>query len=154
MAIVAILLRSVDAEPDKESIFWTKEERCDAKTCRYLKTNLVTMTLTLRRCKIICCRTDDLAQFFWPKLMNVRKQLKTTTKEEQDYLMAKLCANSEEVPAELKDAVDTAKIDENKQIKLHRLCGDVNNIVIVLLRMEKMQSNLPGILGLPDEENE
>lgn len=85
--------------------------------------------------------------------MNVRKQLKITTKEEQDYLMAKLCANSEEVPAELKDAVDTAKIDENKQIKLHRLCGDVNNIVIVLLRMEKMQSNLPGILELPDEEN-
>jgi len=131
MAIVAVLLRSVDEEPDKESIFWTKEERCDAKTCR----------------------TDDLAQFFWPKLMNVRKQLKTTTKEEQEYLMAKLCANSEEVPTELKDAVDSAKIDENKQIKLHRLCGDVNNIVIVLLRMEKMQSNLPNILGLQDEDN-
>ena len=67
--------------------------------------------------------------------------------------MAKLCANSEEVPTELKDAVDSAKIDETKQIKLHRLCGDVNNIVIVLLRMEKMQSNLPNILGLQDEDS-
>ena len=49
MAIVDVLLRSVEEEPDKESIFWTKEERCDAKTCRYIKTNLVPIRFSLKR---------------------------------------------------------------------------------------------------------
>ena len=75
MAVLDIIRRSVDAEPTVESIFWTSEDRCDAKTCR----------------------NDDLADFFWPKLMKVRKQVKEAKEEELDYLKAKLCANSEEV---------------------------------------------------------
>ena len=75
MAILDIIRRSVAAEPDVESIHWTEEDRCDAKTCR----------------------KDDLADFFWPKLMKVRKQVKEAKEEELDYLRAKLCANSEEV---------------------------------------------------------
>ena len=75
MAILDIIRRSVAAEPTVESIHWTEEDRCDEKTCR----------------------KDDLADFFWPKLMKVRKQVKEAKEEELDYLRAKLCANSEEV---------------------------------------------------------
>ena len=58
-----------------ETIFWTNELRCDARTCG----------------------NDDLANFFWPKLMKVRTQVTEANEEELDYLKAKLCTNSEEV---------------------------------------------------------
>ena len=79
LAILDIIRRSVAAEPTVESIHWTEKDRCDAKTCR----------------------KDDLADFFWPKLMKVRKQVKEAKEEELDYLRAKLCANSEEVRGDL-----------------------------------------------------
>ena len=75
VAILDIIRRSVTIEPEVESIFWTNELRCDARTCG----------------------NDDLANFFWPKLMKVRSQVKEANEEELDYLKAKLCANSEEV---------------------------------------------------------
>ena len=75
MAILDIVRRSVAKEPGTESIHWADEVRCDAKPCK----------------------NDDLAEFFWPKLMKVRKQVVDAKEEELDYLKAKLCANSEEV---------------------------------------------------------
>ena len=75
MAILDIVRRSVAKEPGTESIHWADEVRCDAKTCK----------------------NDDLAEFFWPKLMKVRKQVVEAKEEELDYLKAKICANSEEV---------------------------------------------------------
>lgn len=78
--------------------------------------------------------------------MSVRKQLKACTEEEQKYLMAKLCAISEEVPKNLGDTVDGSSLSEKNQTKLNRLCGEINNIVIVLLRMEQMQKILPNML--------
>jgi len=124
MAILDIIRRSVAAEPDVESIHWTEEDRCDAKTCR----------------------KDDLADFFWPKLMKVRKGVKEAKEEELDYLRAKLCANSEEVPKNLALVMEEAKVSEEKKTKTHQIAADINNIVIVLLRMEQMQKKLPEIM--------
>lgn len=126
MAIVAILLRSVKEEPEKQSIHWEEGERCSGETCR----------------------NDNLAEFFWPKLMALRKQLKRTNAEEQGYLTAKLCSNSEEVPQVLSDALEEAGVGEARMTQLHRLCGDVNNLVIVLLRMEQMQSRMSAMLDV------
>ena len=75
VVILDIIRRSVTIEPEVETIFWTNELRCDARTCG----------------------NDDLANFFWPKLMKVRMQIKEANEEELYYLKAKLCANSEEV---------------------------------------------------------
>jgi len=124
MAILDIIRRSVAAEPTVESIHWTEEDRCDEKTCR----------------------KDDLADFFWPKLMKVRKQVKEAKEEELDYLRAKLCANSEEVPKNLALAMEETKVSEEKKTKTHQIAADINNIVIVLLRMEQMQKRLPEIM--------
>jgi len=133
LAILDIIRRSVAAEPTVESIHWTEKDRCDAKTCR----------------------KDDLADFFWPKLMKVRKQVKEAKEEELDYLRAKLCANSEEVAKNLALAMEESKVSEEKKRKTHRIAADINNIVIVLLRMEQMQKRLPDImLQKPDTDGE
>jgi len=133
MAILNIIRRSVAAEPTVESIHWTEEDRCDAKTCR----------------------KDDLADFFWPKLMKVRKQVKEAKEEELDYLRAKLCANSEEVAKNLALVMEESKVSEEKKKKTHQIAADINNIVIVLLRMEQMQKRLPEImLQKPDTDGE
>merc|ERR1719228_2684190 len=133
MAILDIIRRSVAAEPTVESIHWTEEDRCDAKTCR----------------------KDDLADFFWPKLMKVRKQVKEAKEEELDYLRAKLCANSEEVAKNLALVLEESKVSEEKKKKTHQIAADINNIVIVLLRMEQMQKRLPEImLQKPDTDGD
>merc|ERR1719460_2152996 len=124
MAVLDIIRRSVDAEPTVESIFWTEKDRCDAKTCR----------------------KDDLADFFWPKLMKVRKQVNEAQEEELDYLRAKLCANSEEVAKNLALVMEESKVSEEKKTKTHQIAANINNIVIVLLRMEQMQKKLPEIM--------
>ena len=80
--------------------------------------------------------------------MALRKQLKRTNAEEQGYLTAKLCSNSEEVPQVLSDALEEAGVGEARMTQLHRLCGDVNNLVIVLLRMEQMQSRMSAMLDV------
>jgi len=124
MAILNIIRRSVAAEPTVESIHWTEKDRCDAKTCQ----------------------KDDLADFFWLKLMKVRKQVKEAQEEELDYLKAKLCANSEEVPKNLALVMEESKVSEEKKTKTHQIAANINNIVIVLLRMEQMQKRLPEIM--------
>ena len=74
--------------------------------------------------------------------------MKRTNTEEQGYLTAKLCSNSEDVPQALSNALEEAGVGEARRIQLHRLCGDVNNLVIVLLRMEQMQSRMSTILDI------
>jgi len=52
--------------------------------------------------------------------------------------------------------MEEAKVSEEKKTKTHQIAADINNIVIVLLRMEQMQRKLPEImLQKPDtDENE
>merc|ERR1719228_626017 len=133
-SILNILLKSVAEEPKGFSIHWEEGDRCDSETCR----------------------GDDLASFFWPKLMNIRAQLENVTKDEQCYLSAKLCSNSSNVPKEITTILETTTLAPARRTQLHRLCADINDVVLVLLRMKQMQELLPKLLegDIQDSEEE
>ena len=118
MTILKILLQSIEKDETKELIVWDDTHTCEASN----------------RPK------DDLVEFFWPKIRNILKKLKAISKEERIYLQAQLCANSETNTEALDTALKLSDIDEKKKIKVHHISADINNIVIILLRMQEMQN--------------
>ena len=120
MAILKILLQSIEKDGSKEIIVWDDTHICDERNKP----------------------KDDLVNFFWPKITNILKKLKTISKDERIYLMAQLCANSERNTEALDTALIVSNIDEEKKSNVHDISADINNIVIILLRMEQMQKRL------------
>ena len=117
MTILKILLQSIEKDETKELIVWDDTHTCEASN----------------RPK------DDLVEFFWPKIRNILKKLKAISKDEQIYLMAQLCANSEKNTEALDTELKLSDIDQEKKRKVHQISADINNIVIILLRMDQMQ---------------
>jgi len=126
MTILKILLRSIEEDNTKEIIVWD-----DSNICTSSNRN-----------------KDDLSEFFWPKIKSIVKKLKSTSKDEQLYMMAQLCANSETNTTALEEALADLKIEEKKTKKVHGISAEINNIVIILLRMEQMQKRLPQFLTI------
>lgn len=124
MAILKVILQSIEMDGGKEIIVWDDDHTCDPKNNH----------------------GDDLVEFFWPKIKSIFKKLKKTPKEEQMYLMTQLCANSETNTDELNRALAVFDIEKEKTTRLHEISAEINGIVIVLMRMEQMQNRMSEFL--------
>ena len=124
MAILKVILQSIEKDGNKEVIVWDDDHICDPKSNH----------------------NDDLVDFFWPKIRSIFKKLKKTPKEEQMYLKAQLCANSETNTEELNTALQVFDIEKEKKTKIHEISAEINGIVIVLMRMEQMQKRMSDFL--------
>ena len=61
-------------------------------------------------------------------------------------MMAQLCSNSEVNTETLNTALIVFNIDNDKKTKVHQISADINELVIILLRMNQMQKRMSEFL--------
>ena len=124
MAVLDLLAISAERGAGQQVIYWGRGE--DADVCDDSRA------------------WDDLAEYFWPKLMEIKSKLEGLTKQEIDYMMAKLCAVEQEVRPMLEQELTRRMqmVTPGRLVEVHRVCGLVNSLVLALLRVKKMQDRL------------
>jgi len=132
MTVLKILGKSIEGGDLRDLIVWDENHTCDE----------------MNKPK------DDIVQFFWPKLRKIIKGLKNLSKEEHNYLYTQLCANSETNSDQLEAALSQYAVDDAKKKQVHQVSADINSLVIILLRMEKMQTRSQEFLKASNSETE
>ena len=132
MTILKILSKSDEGDSGRDLIVWDENHTCD----------------DMNKPK------DDVVEFFWPKLRKILKGLKNLSKEEHDYLYTQLCANSETNSQQLEAALSQNTVDNKRKNYVHQVSADINSLVIILLRMEKMQTRSQEFLNTSNLESE
>ena len=132
MTVLKILGKSIEGDDIRDLIVWDENITCD----------------DMNKPK------DDIVKFFWPKLRKILKGLRSLSKEEHNYLYTQLCANSETNTEQLEAALSQYVVDDNKKKKVHQVSADINSLVIILLRMEKMQNRSQEFLITSNSETE
>jgi len=132
MTVLKILGKSIEGDDIRDLIVWDENITCD----------------DMNKPK------DDIVKFFWPKLRKILKGLRSLSKEEHNYLYTQLCANSETNTEQLEAALSQYVVEDNKKKKVHQVSADINSLVIILLRMEKMQTRSQEFLITSNSETE
>ena len=125
MAILKIILQSIAMGNGKDVIVWNDENTCDPKDS---------------------ANQSDLVGFFWPKVKSIMKKIKNISKQEQVYMMAQLCANSDTNTEALNSALAELNIEDDKKTKVHQISAEINGLVIIILRMNQMQNRMSEFL--------
>ena len=126
MAILKIILQSINLGGGRDVLVWDEDHICDPEDSVH--------------------KDNDLVEFFWPKVKSILKRVRNISKEEQLYMMAQLCANSEINTEALNTALIVLDIDDEKKTKVHKISADINELVIILLRMNQMQRRMSEFL--------
>ena len=120
LALLEILAISVDRGQGQQVIYWGREE--DAAVC-YEHSDM-----------------DDVAELFWPQLMKIKTEMEGITTREKEYMLVKVCDVHQITSPGLERRKE--EMPPGRVVKLHRVCGQVNSLVLSLLRLRAMRSRL------------
>jgi len=126
MAVLKIILQSINLKSGRNVLVWDDDHICDPEDSVH--------------------KDNDLVEFFWPKVKTILKKVRQISQEEQLYMMAQLCSNSEINTEALNTALRVLNIDDEKKTKVHQISADINELVIILLRMNQMQKRMSEFL--------
>ena len=134
VTIVDILVDSIKKDKkDKSLIYWDEKNACKGSNRDY---------------------TDNIANVFWPRIMEVKEALMNIQEQELDiqtnWISASLCDGEDEKSEELKIVLENSNINEADKKKCLQIRAKVEDMVHSLLRVKEMTSRMNEIF---DEES-
>ena len=129
VTILALLTDSVNKnKKDRTLIFWNEDTRCRDSTRDV---------------------TDNVANLFWPQLMQVKEGLLGVTSLDSSSLWigASLCDGEDEKTEALATALKALSADKAEHKKCLQIRASIENIVHALLRVQAFSSRLPEIFS-------
>ena len=98
--------------------------------------------------------TDNVANLFWPKVMQVKAGLMEVGPNGQDWIVASLCDGEDEKSEELDRALRELDEEGEEHGRRLKIRAQVENMVHSLLRVRDLNSRLPEMFDTTSAKEE